>query len=79
MVVRPPPVTIIVSEDYLSVFFEEFSHVGSYKPPFIDFIQFIGVFNLIPKTVVYSNQFIKNIALFIQDFPVHNLLCCHVI
>ena len=74
-----PPVAVIVCEDYLPVSFEQFSQVRSDKPPFIDFIKFIGVFDFVPKTVVNPNQFIKDITLFIQNFPVYNLLCCHII
>ena len=74
-----PPAAVIVSEDYLSVFFEEFSHVGSYKPPFKDLAVLIKVLETVQDTIIMSHKFFYDKILVAENQVVHNLLCCHCI
>ena len=73
-----PPTATVCCQYHLSVFFEEFSHVGSNKPPFKDLAALIKVLETVPDTIIMSHKFLHYKILSAEYHLICNLLCSHV-
>ena len=73
-----PPTATVCCQYHLSVFFEEFSHAGSNKPPFKDLAALIKVLETVPDAPVMSHQFLHYKILSAEYHLICNLLCRHV-